>query len=92
MRESRNFFVEAWEKIRPNALAQFVDLGGYLILWTGVFGAHLVKLGAAAIGIDSEFILVISFMERWVLVATFAAFFVSGLFRIIVGMRGLRWN
>jgi hypothetical protein len=62
-------------QLRPDVIAAMVDFGRFVILWTGVFGAHLTKVIAAVSGIDPEFIQVVSFMERWVWVASFAAFF-----------------
>ncbi len=80
--EGKWFFDEAWSRLLPTALSQFVDFGEYVFTWAGILGAHFVKFIAAAVGFDPEVIKFVSFIEKWVWIATFAAFFVRILIRL----------
>ncbi len=75
-----NFRAEAWEKLRPDALSKMVEIGRYLILWTIVLVAHIVRVAMAVAGVDSEVVKVVAWMEKWVFFASFADLFVRILF------------
>jgi hypothetical protein len=83
-----HFFVTVGQRLRPHALAGAVETGEYVILWTRVFIVHLVKIIAAFVGLDPDIIRVVSFMEKWVWIATFAAFFCR-IFLRLWRIRGL---
>jgi hypothetical protein len=84
--QQSGFFVTVWTRLRPAALSAVVDFGQYVFLWAGVLGAHLIKVLAAASGLEVEVIRAISFMERWTWIASFAAFFLRVLLRVSRGL------
>jgi hypothetical protein len=87
MTNEQGFFAEAWSKLRKDALSAVVDLGRYLRLWAGVFISHLVVLGMSAAGVEPMIISVVSFMERWVWIASFISFFLSVLVELFRASR-----
>ena len=88
MAEQPGFFATIWKRLRPHALAGAVEFGQYLILWTGVLGVHFVKVLAAVSGVEPEIIQPVSFMEKWVWIASFAAFFWRVIIRVWRTSRG----
>lgn len=76
------FFTSLWIGVRPDLLSGAIEFGQYTILWMGVLGAHLIKVLAAVSGVEQEIIRPISFMERWVWIATFLSFFWRILIRV----------
>jgi hypothetical protein len=82
MATKAGFFREAWKRLRPNALAATIDVGEYVVLWAGLIVAHVVKFTAATAGVDSDVVQRVSFMEKWVWIASFAAFFWRTVVRI----------
>jgi hypothetical protein len=82
MAEEPGFFPTVWLDLRPHAVSAAVDFGRYVIVWSGVLIAQVVKVIAAASGVELQIIETISFMERWVWIATFAAFFWRILIRL----------
>jgi len=80
------FLEAAKKKLRPQALAGVVESGEYALLWARLLVAHFLKLGAALAGIDVDIIRVVSLMEKWVWIASFAMFF----FRVVIRLRRTR--
>ena len=74
-------FLGLWQAVakivRPRAVVWFADLAAYLMLWTSVLVARVIRVGMLTIGVDSEVITVEAFIEKWVAIATFAAFFIT---------------
>ncbi len=85
MATSIGFFREAWKRLRSRALAAAVDTGEYVILWASLVVAHIVKVICAAAGVDLGIIDAVSLMEKWVWIASFAAFFWRVIVRIWKG-------
>ena len=82
------FRMTVWKKLRPQAIGAAVEFGDYLIIWIGVLAAHFIKVMGALCGVEPEIIKVVSFIEKWVWIATFAAYFWRVLTRVIRGVRG----
>jgi len=69
------FWAEAQKKLRPHALSAVIEFGQYLILWTSVAGAHIVRIITALIGIDPDILVWVAWIEKWTIIASFASFF-----------------
>lgn len=82
MVKTLDFLPEIGKKLRPQAIAVAVDTGQYIILWVGILIAQLVKILIALTAIDPDVIRAVSFMEKWVWIASFAAFFIRTLLRL----------
>jgi hypothetical protein len=82
MAEKAGFRAEAWKRLRPKVLAGVVEAGEYVTLFAGLLVAHVVKTLIAAAGVDPDIISSVSFMEKWVWIAAFGAFFWRVLLRI----------
>jgi hypothetical protein len=74
---------KSWTKLRPDFIAATTDCGGYLLLWIGVLAAHFIKLFVEYLGVDSEIINKVSFLETWTWIASFVCFFVRIVFRAV---------
>jgi hypothetical protein len=74
MTEPTGFSQTVWKKLRPHAIVGVVDFGQYVILWAGVLGAHGVTALVAIAGVDPEIIKFVSFMEKWLWIASFVSF------------------
>jgi hypothetical protein len=87
----KHFFSEAWQQIRPHALAVFVDFMQTLFLWAGVLGAHMVRVLMTAAGIDESLVSLVGTLEKWAFLASFFVFFVRIVIRLFAGLyAGLR--
>lgn len=73
------------KQLRPQVIAAIVEALENALLWGRIFVAHLAILLAAFSGIDPDIIRVVSFMEKWVWIGAFAAFFVRVGIRLIKG-------
>ena len=60
--------------------------GGNLIALMAI--PHVVVKGLTLIGIDSDVLVVISFLDRWATVVVFASFLIGIVFRALVGILG----
>ena len=63
------------KRLRPQATEAVVEAGEHMILWAKILVVHFIKLIAALAGVEPEIIRVVSFMERWVWIASFVVFF-----------------
>jgi hypothetical protein len=88
MTDNAAFFEVLWKRLRPHALSAAVEFGQYLFLWAGVLGVHFIKIIAQAAGVESDIIDPVSFMERWMWIASFAAFFWRVLIRVWRASKG----
>ena len=75
MTEKLGFLASIKKRLRPRAIAEAVDTGHYLLLWTGVLIAHVVKVIMASAGVDPDVIRYVSWMEKWFWIGSFANFF-----------------
>jgi len=88
MMQKTGFFGAVWKQLYPHVLSGLVEFGHYAILWIGVSAVHFVRIIATAFGVDPEIMRPVSFMERWVWIATFAAFF----FRVLIRVWRVTWH
>ena len=83
----REFWTAAWQGFRPDALAAAIDFGRYLVLWATVLGAHIVRSVMSIFGIEPELISVVTWIERYVFLSSFGAFFFRFLLRLYHNVR-----
>jgi hypothetical protein len=88
MATSPSFVSSVWSRLRFDAVAVAVDFGNYLLIWAGVFGAHLVKLLAATLNVDPDVISFVAFLEKWVWIASFGAYFWRVVLRLGRALKG----
>ena len=84
MSDPQPFLVEIWQGVRSKLLAAAIDTGQYLTIWALVAVAHLVKLVMAYLGVDQMLVAVVTFLEKWVFIASFASYFWRILMRLWV--------
>jgi hypothetical protein len=90
MMDDNYFWAVVWQKLRPNALAQVVDFGQYLMLWTMVLGAHGAERVMAISNVEPEIVTIVSVMEKWAFIASFAGFFCGIVLRLYDSVASLR--
>lgn len=83
--ETSEFLNAQWGSLRLQALSTFFDLAFYLILCLGVVGIHFMRLGLAAIGVDTEVIKAVHWMEKGANLILFGSFFWRIVIRAIKG-------
>lgn len=88
MHDDAGFWHVVWQRLRPYALSQIVDFGQYTILWTTVLGAHVMRLFMATVSVEPEIIAPVAWLEKWVFIASFLAFFARVLLRIYASFQG----
>jgi hypothetical protein len=73
--EVSKFVKNRWQTLRLHALSTVFDLADYLVVWLGVVCAHFVRLALVLIGIDSEILKPVHWMETVTTLFLFCSFF-----------------